>query len=148
MSIKHEIRKIKYNSPEYRQVLKLRNNILRKPLGLNLFDEDLSLDKNQLIYGIFIENKIIACLQAVPLKDNTYKFRQMAVETKYQKMGFGRQLMEFVENELKKIDTEQIVLHARKTAVLFYQKLGYEIVSNEFIEVGILHNKMRKNILF
>ncbi|NOZ36403.1 MAG: GNAT family N-acetyltransferase [Chlorobi bacterium] len=39
---------------------------------------------------------------------------------------------------------QKIVLHARKTAVSFYLKLNYKIISEQFYEVGIPHFKMRK----
>ena len=140
----HRIKKIKYNSPEYQKVLFLRDKILRKPLGLSLFDEDLSQDKDQLIYGVFSRERLVACLQLVPMENNIYKLRQMVVDTTFQRKGLGRKLIDFVERDLSKKQAKEIVLHARKSAVGFYKKLGYEISSEEFIEVGIPHFKMHK----
>jgi len=37
-----------------------------------------------------------------------------------------------------------MVLNARKTAVGFYEKLGYEKIGEEFPEINIPHYKMRK----
>jgi len=109
-----------------------------------LFDEDLSQDKDQLIYGVFSRERLVACLQLVPLENNIYKLRQMAVDTTFQRKGLGRKLIDSVERDLSKKQAKEIVLHARKSAVGFYKKLGYEISSEEFIEVGIPHFKMHK----
>ena len=38
-------------------------------------------------------------------------------------------------------------LHARSIAVGFYEKLGYETVGDEFIEVSIPHRKMAKRLI-
>jgi len=40
------IKEIKYGSKEYQQVLELRNKVMRLPLGLNIYDEDLSEEKD------------------------------------------------------------------------------------------------------
>jgi predicted GNAT family N-acyltransferase len=37
-------------------------------------------------------------------------------------------------------------LHARKTAIGFYEKLAYAVVGGEFTEVGVAHVKMIKRI--
>jgi predicted GNAT family N-acyltransferase len=37
-----------------------------------------------------------------------------------------------------------MVLHARDTAVPFYEALGYEAFDDPFVEVAIPHRKMRK----
>jgi len=39
-----------------------------------------------------------------------------------------------------------MILTARKTAVDFYKKVGYKVVSDEFIEITIPHYKMEKNL--
>jgi predicted GNAT family N-acyltransferase len=39
-----------------------------------------------------------------------------------------------------------IELHARKSVVNFYIKLGYSMIVEEFIEVGIPHYKMFKKL--
>ena len=41
---------------------------------------------------------------------------------------------------------EEIVLHARETALGFYQKLGYETEGDSFTEVGLPHSAMRKKL--
>jgi predicted GNAT family N-acyltransferase len=39
-------------------------------------------------------------------------------------------------------------MHARKTAVVFYEKLGYTSTGNEFTEVSIPHFVMEKRLSF
>jgi predicted GNAT family N-acyltransferase len=38
-------------------------------------------------------------------------------------------------------------MHARKSAVGFYEKLGYHIASEEFMEVNIPHYMMEKMLI-
>ena len=70
----------------------------------------------------------------------------MAVGENWQGKGIGRELILFAEKFAKKKGIKQMVMNARKVAIGFYQKLGYKIVSDEFIEVTIPHVKMVKTI--
>ena len=53
-----------------------------------------------------------------------------------------RQLEEFLA--ARGIDS--VRLHARRSAIGFYRKLGYETVGREFTEVTLPHRKMVKRI--
>ena len=72
--------------------------------------------------------------------------RQVAVQTEWQGHGIGKKLVEFAELFAKKLLFIKIELNARKTAIDFYLNLGYKTIGNEFIEVGIKHIKMFKNL--
>ena len=59
--------------------------------------------------------------------------------------GIGTLLM---EKSIKKIKErflcKKISLHAQKQAVPFYEKLGFFVVSDEFLEEGVVHLTMEK----
>lgn len=138
-----EIKHITATSPEYEQVWQLREDVLRKPLGLSLKDEDLSDDADDDILIAVQEHKVIGC---VMLKDagNNAKLRQMAIADEWQGKGIGRMLVQTAEQTAKGNGYAKIVLHARQVAIDFYRKLGYTIVSELFTEVGIPHRIMEK----
>jgi predicted GNAT family N-acyltransferase len=139
-------KEIIYNSPEYHNSLKLRYEILRKPLGLDFSEEFLSDEINNFHLGVFEKEQIIAVVLLKPIDNKIIKMRQFAVDSQFQGLGIGRKLTEFSEQFAREKKFQQIILHARKTAVGFYIKLGYTIVDEEFIEVGIPHFKMQKKI--
>lgn len=56
---------IDYASQEYRQMLDLRNHILRAPLGLSLTEEDIEQDKNNILIGAFEDEKMLGCCMLV-----------------------------------------------------------------------------------
>ncbi len=141
-----ELSIIDYTSPFYEAVLALRNDILRKPLGLNLYEEDLTEDRDQYIVIAVMEQKVQACLMLKILDHITVKIRQMAVATTMQQKGVGVMLMTYAENFCALNNYTIAELHARKTAIGFYQKLGYQSDFVEFEEVGIPHVKMTKKL--
>ena len=73
--------------------------------------------------------------------------RQVAVDEHLQGKGLGGILVEFSEEYALNNGFDEIVLHARDTAVKFYLSLDYEITDKDFFyEVGIAHLKMRKKL--
>ena len=139
---------IEYNSPEYEQMIDLRHKILRIPLGLTFTEDQLSVDKCDTLLGAFVEkdNKLIACCILSKVDNEIIKLRQMAVLEVFQGKGVGKQLIEFAEKTALKQGFLKIIMNARKNVEGFYQKLGYNIIGDEIIEVTIPHYKMEKTI--
>jgi len=135
-----------YGSPEYRQMVRLRNDILRKPLGLAFLPDELEHEKEHILIGAFEEEKILGCCMLVRETQDTARLRQMAVLNTLQGKGIGRALMAFAENIARDKRFGKIAMHARKTATGFYEKLGYEIVGEEFEEITLPHVVMEKKL--
>ena len=54
--------------------------------------------------------------------------------------------MQFAENIARDRGFRSIMMHARKTAIGFYEKLGYEVSGTDFIEVTLPHVIMEKTV--
>lgn len=137
---------IEHGSKEYRKMVDLRNNILRKPLGLSFSPEELELEKEDILIGCFDDDRIEGCCMLVPKDKITVQLRQMAVLSGLQGKGVGRVLMQFAENISRDRGYKKIIMNARKTVTGFYEKLGYKIKGNEFTEVTIPHFVMEKEL--
>jgi predicted GNAT family N-acyltransferase len=126
----------------------LRHKVLREPLGLNLYEEDLATEHNQIAIGAFEKEVLVACLMLVLLpQDNCIKLRQMAVDPSFQGLGIGKKLMLFAHKFVQDKQIPTIILHARKSAQAFYSKLGYVCYGTEFLEVNIPHIAMRVQLI-
>lgn len=140
-------RVIEFGSAEYKMECALRNEVLRLPLGLNLYDEDLAQEKDQLHFGLFDQHQqLIACVVAAPYSPTEAKIRQMAVKAGHAGRGNGRRIIQSLEEYLADLGITRLFMHARMSAVGFYEKLGYLQVGDEFAEVGISHIRMEKQI--
>lgn len=142
-----KIREIAYQSTDYAAELELRNNILRIPLGMNLMDENLEKEQFDFHLGAFENHVLIGVLVLSSVNDFTLKMRQVAIDSRFQGNGIGQKLVHFSEHFASEKGFTKMVLHARKTAIPFYLKLGYQLIDNEFFEVGIPHQKMNKNLV-
>lgn len=137
---------IDHGSFEYRQMVKLRDDILRKPLGLGFSPEELEEEKENMLIAAFEDEDILGCCMLVEEKADTVRLRQMAVLNDLQGKGIGRALMNFAENIARDRGYKIISMHARKNAVGFYEKMGYKIEGDEFIEITIPHYVMQKKL--
>ncbi len=137
---------IDHNTPQYEDMIQLRNEILRKPLGLSFTEEELEKEKENLLIGAYEEDIMLGCCMLVQEGDDAVRLRQMAVLNDLQGKGIGKALMNFAENLARDRGYERITMHARKNSVGFYEKMGYKLVGSEFEEITIPHFVMEKKL--
>ena len=135
-----------YGTFEYRQMVKLRDDILRKPLGLGFTPQELEEEKDNMLIAAFEDEDILGCCMLVEESPEKVRLRQMAVINDLQGKGIGRALMNFAENIARDQGYKTLAMHARKNATGFYEKMGYKIASDEFTEVTIPHYVMEKKL--
>ena len=135
-----------HGSNEYRQMIKLRDDILRKPLGLGFTPQELENEKDNMLIGAFEDDDMLGCCMLVEENPETVRLRQMAVLNDLQGKGIGRALMNFAENLARDRGYKIMSMHARKNSIGFYEKMGYKVASNEFTEITIPHYVMEKQL--
>ncbi len=140
------IKQIDHSSKEYRQMVELRNEILRKPLGLSFKKEELSREKDDILIGAFEEDKMLGCCLLTKVNKDNVRLRQMAVQNNLQGKGIGAAMLNYAENVARDAGYKNMLMHARKTAVGFYEKLDYKVTSDEFKEITIPHFIMEKKL--
>jgi N-acetylglutamate synthase-like GNAT family acetyltransferase len=138
------LRIIDYGTKEYQQMVNLRMEILRKPLGLSFDAAELEKEKEDVLMGAFEDERMLGCCLLTRMDQHTMRLRQMAVPNSMQGKGIGRALMIFAENIARDLGYKKLCMHARKTALGFYEKLGYSTSGEEFVEVTIPHYIMEK----
>lgn len=140
------LKQIDFGTAEHRQMINLRYEILRKPLGLNFTPEELEKEKNDILIAAFEEEKMLGCCFLSHIDNNTARLRQMAVQNNLQGKGIGASLMNFAENIARDRGYKTMMMHARKTTCPFFEKQGYKIEGDEFIQLSIPHFKMIKKL--
>lgn len=138
------IKVIDYGTKDYSQMVALRYMLLRKPLGLSFSDDELEKEANDILIGCFDDDKMEGCCLLTETEPGVVRLRQMAVVSGLQGKGIGKVLLRFAENIARDRGFKKIVMHARKTAIGFYEKSGYKTISPEFKELTIPHYEMEK----
>lgn len=78
--------------------------------------------------------------------DGVAKLERICVLEPYRNHGVGRAVMQALEALAKERGLTKAKLHAQTQAEPFYRKLGYETVSDIFLEEGIPHVVMVKRL--
>lgn len=136
------VKQIEMSHPFYKQEQDLRNCILLRPIGLP--DHGWEMDDHKAWHFTAVENdQVVGCVILVPLREGVAQLKQMAVETGSQSRGIGRLLVDALLAFAKTQQLQEIICHARDTAIPFYLKSGFEIYDEPFVEVGVPHHHMR-----
>ena len=141
------IKQLYHGSKEYNQMVNLRLEIMRKPLGLFFSGEELQKEKDDVLIGAFDEDVIIGCCILTQIDINTVRLRQMAVKKNQQGMGIGESIMNYAENIARDKGYKILTMHARDTAIGFYEKYGYKVKGAAFTEVNIKHHVMERKLI-
>lgn len=134
------------DNENYQSELKLRDSVLRLPLGMSIYAENLDVDQQSIHIGAFMDKQLVGVLLLTEVNAERVKMRQVAVNEIFRGQKVGSKMVMFAEVHSKQLGYTTLVLNARKTALGFYQKLGYSIVGDEFLEIKIPHYKMEKRL--
>lgn len=140
------IKQIDHGTKEYQQMVELRNEILRKPLGLVFDPEELVRENEDILIAAFEEDKMLGCCLLTKVDNQCVRLRQMAVQNNLQGKGIGSAMMNYAENVARDAGYNKVIMDARKTAIGFYEKLGYKVTGNEFEEITVHHLIMEKKL--
>ena len=67
---------------------------------------------------------------------------RMAVLKEWRGKGYGSAMLKRILDELRSRHIQKAMLNAQTTAVKFYEKFGFQVSGEVFVEAGISHVKM------
>ena len=82
------LKTIEYGSQQYVATLKLRDKVMRKPLGKSIYDEDFSWEKDAEIVGAFDGEQLLG-VGVMTNKDKNFKLEYLCVDSEIQSKGIG-----------------------------------------------------------
>lgn len=127
-----QIKAIEYGTKEYNDTLALRNKVMRIPLGLDIYKEDFSCEKDSIIIGMF-DGKDVLGVGVMSHNNNCYKIEYLCIDSTIQSCGIGGSLLEQLEDIAKQNGAIKISMDARVSAKTFYLRHGYQAVGDIFL---------------
>ncbi len=138
---------IPFGTSRYEQTKRFRDKILREPLGLALSEKDVEGEGQQFhIAALDDAGDVVGTVVLKPVSVDEIKLRQMAVADNMQGTGLGKKLVTYAETVAKKRGFHVVTMHARISALGFYEKLGYKTEGESFIEVTVPTILMKKRL--
>ncbi|MGE7781543.1 GNAT family N-acetyltransferase [Peribacillus sp. NPDC097264] len=74
------------------------------------------------------------------------KLERICILKPYRKLGYGKLIIKALEEIAEKNEVSKVKLHGQKQAEGFYENLGYRTSSDLFMEDGIPHILMMKEL--
>lgn len=78
---------------------------------------------------------------------DTAKAQRVAVLREHRRHGVGAALMFALEGEAARSGRSTLMLSSQVSAIPFYQRLGFEAYGDTFLDAGIEHRMMHKQVL-
>jgi 8-oxo-dGTP pyrophosphatase MutT (NUDIX family)/ribosomal protein S18 acetylase RimI-like enzyme len=130
----------------YPEELELRFRVLREPLGLPRSEVAFPFEDQSLHLVARQGGAVVGCVLFHPEDAHGGRLFQMAVTPPLQGRGLGARLVTTLEEELGRRGFTHVHLHARAHVVPFYERLGYEVYGEPFMERSVPHRHMRKTL--
>lgn len=129
---------------ELYEILRSRAEVFVKEQKISYVDTDGVDYKSWHVFAMD-NDRVCAYLRAFKDSEDTIKIGR--VLTLVHGKGTGTQLMKYAISELKaKTGCRKIIMDAQSHAISFYQRLGFTITSEEYLEEGIPHVDMEMNL--
>ena len=74
------------------------------------------------------------------------KIERICIMPEFRSNGVGKALMNSIEQYALSKNIKTFKLNAQNQAIPFYEKLGYTVTSDEFMDAGIPHHTMKKHV--
>jgi predicted GNAT family N-acyltransferase len=131
------------NSSEIDEALELRRRVFVGQQGVTLDADRDGLDPTALHLVAVDDGRVIGTCRLVfdgPLA----RLGRMAVEDDYRGRGLGAAILTEAEQQARAAGSERIRLHAQIAARSLYERGGFVVQGQEFMEEGIPHLTMEK----
>ena len=139
---------VDFGSSRYDELVELRYKVLLEPLGLKFLDMYREKEMNYLHIGCVesLDDNLVGGLMLVPVNDEEIRLMQVAVDSKYQREGVGREMVKYAEKRAREAGYSRIVMHAMLSVVHITNKHGYRQEGDIFEENGITFARMVKDL--
>ena len=129
---------------ELYEILKSRTEIFLLEQDIKCQDMD-DTDYDSLHCFFMEDGRVIAYLRAFYQDDDRTIVKIGRVLTLEHGRGIGTELMEQSLRVIKeRMHCRKVSMNAQKQAVRFYERLGFEVTSGDFLEEGVIHNVMER----
>ena len=141
--------KVAENSAELERCLEIRRRVFIEEKGVS---PDIEIDEHDRLGGeykhfIVSNNEAdVGTARCVKTSENSVQVQRFCVLAELRGRGFGKAVMELIEDYYKDKGINKIELHAKYSVHKFYEKCGYKKVSDIFVEADVEHIKMEKEI--
>jgi predicted GNAT family N-acyltransferase len=109
-------------------------------------EEEIDQHESEAVHFVLYSDGTAAGAGRFRILDGIGKVERICVLKESRNSGAGVAVMNKIEDYAKSQGISSLKLNAQTHAIPFYSRLGYETVSEEFLDAGIPHKTMKKTI--
>ena len=109
-------------------------------------EEEIDQYENDCTHFVLYQDGFPAGAGRFRVTDGYGKVERICVLKEQRQNGAGQAVMNAIEEYAQENGIKKLKLNAQTHAIPFYSKLGYETVSEEFMDAGIPHKTMIKQL--
>ena len=134
-------------SSTYADALAIRKEVFIKEQEVPIAREIDENEQQAIHFVLYNDQKEpLATVRLLPSGHHTVKVQRMAVVKQARNHHYGKIIMQEAENYANNHGYQKMTLGAQISARNFYQNLGYQEEGDIFLDVGIKHVTMIKNL--
>lgn len=109
-------------------------------------EEELDEHEDEAIHFVGYEDDKPIAASRLRWVNEMGKLERICILKDHRRKSYGTKMIEAMEQEVLKKGYSQTKLHAQTQALEFYKRLDYKVVSDEFLDAGIPHVAMVKQL--
>ncbi|MED3551593.1 GNAT family N-acetyltransferase [Cytobacillus praedii] len=137
--------KIVSNDNQLQEAFSIRKKVFVEEQQVPL-EEEIDQYEEEAVHFLLYDQNLPIGAGRFRSVDGIGKVERICVLENHRKSGSGKAIMDKIEEYGKGEGVKKLKLNAQTHAIPFYSKLGYEIISEEFLDAGIPHRTMIKQI--
>ncbi len=106
--------------------------------------DDLEEDAHHMV--LYEKDEPVATARIFEIDEGYYKIQRVAVYKDQRGKGYGAKTIQEAEKKIRALGGHKIILGAQLQALPFYEKLGYKVSSEEYMDAGIPHHDVTKDL--
>ena len=138
------VKKVRSKS-ELEKVINIRKKVFIVEQKVPYEIEIDGFDEESEHFLAYLDGKPIGCGRIRKNKDY-FKLERIAILKEYRNKKYGEKITNYLISYCKGKNKKQIRLHSQLKVVDFYKKFGFIPIGNTFLEAGIKHIEMYKDI--
>ncbi|MFE8700447.1 GNAT family N-acetyltransferase [Cytobacillus sp. FJAT-54145] len=137
--------KIVTNEKEFADALEVRKVVFVNEQQVPM-EEEIDQFESESTHFVLYDNEEPIGAGRFRVVDGYGKVERICVMKDKRKSGSGKAIMLKIEQFAIESGVSALKLNAQTHAIPFYENLGYEVISVEFLDAGIPHKTMKKNV--
>ena len=132
------------NSPIYEDALSIRHEVFITEQNVP-FEREIEGEEGKHYFVGYVGTTAV-CARAFLESPGIWHVQRVACRKEYRGKHLASELMRFIEEKASDSGIRLITLGAQDQAAPFYERLGFKTIGEGFLEAGIPHHRMDKEI--